>query len=252
MAAVDLLGGSSERCLEPAAELRQLKQVHSLLQREMNRKDKALAEAAALLILQTKSVRGGRRGTHELGAARTSVASWIGDAVAGGARLGPACAVIGFSGRSLQSWRADDERLDGRGLRHEAPIHRLSDVERTELLSVANLAEFGRLPPSQIVARRADQTRYIACESTFYRVLRAEGQLAHGVPSGRHKSAANRAQNLLDASLNSEVGKTPFSVYGRNLTNVDAHQIGFTAGDIVPGQSLWSCAAPRDPRTYGY
>jgi transposase-like protein len=47
-------GGSSERRLEEAAELRQLKQAHAQLQREMNRKDKALAEAAALLILQKK------------------------------------------------------------------------------------------------------------------------------------------------------------------------------------------------------
>ncbi len=47
-------GGSSERRLEAAMELRQLKQAHAQLQREMNRKDKALAEAAALLILQKK------------------------------------------------------------------------------------------------------------------------------------------------------------------------------------------------------
>jgi len=62
----------------------------------------------------------------------------------------------------------------------------------------------------------------------------------------------NGAQHLLDASIKYDVGKTTFSVYGRNLTNVDAYQIGFTAGGVVPGQSLWSYAAPRDPRTYGF
>ncbi len=110
---------------------------------------------------------------------RTSVASWIGDAVAAGARLGPACAVIGFSRRTLQRWGVDDEGLDGRSFRHEAPLHKLSDLERAELLSVANSAEFGHLPPSQIVPRLADQDRYIASEYTFYRVLRAANQLAH-------------------------------------------------------------------------
>jgi hypothetical protein len=35
------------------------------------------------------------------------------------------------------------------------------------------------LPPSQIVPRLADQGRYLASESTVYRVPRAEGQLAH-------------------------------------------------------------------------
>jgi putative transposase len=47
------------------------------------------------------------------------------------------------------------------------------------LLAVANSAEFGHLLPSQIVPRLADQQRYIASESTFYRVLRAENQLTH-------------------------------------------------------------------------
>ena len=51
--------------------------------------------------------------------------------------------------------------------------------ERVTLLAVANSAEFGHLPPSQIVPRLADQNRYIGSESTLYRVLRDEGQLTH-------------------------------------------------------------------------
>ena len=47
-------GGSSESRREEAAELRELKQAHARLQREVNRKDRALAEAAALLVLQKK------------------------------------------------------------------------------------------------------------------------------------------------------------------------------------------------------
>jgi putative transposase len=47
------------------------------------------------------------------------------------------------------------------------------------VLAVANSPEFGHLPPGQIVPRLADQGRYLASESTFYRVLRAENQLAH-------------------------------------------------------------------------
>jgi putative transposase len=37
----------------------------------------------------------------------------------------------------------------------------------------------GQLPPSQIVPRLADQGRYLASESTFYQVLKAEGQAMH-------------------------------------------------------------------------
>ena len=44
---------------------------------------------------------------------------------------------------------------------------------------VANSAEFGHLPPSQIVPRLADQQRYVASESTIYRILREANQLVH-------------------------------------------------------------------------
>jgi len=110
---------------------------------------------------------------------RASVADLVGAAVTDGARLASACAVIGFSARTFQRWSMDEEGVDGRSLRHEAPVHKLSSAERAELLTIANSAEFGHLPPSQIVPRLADQDRYIASESTFYRVLRAAGQLAH-------------------------------------------------------------------------
>jgi hypothetical protein len=46
------LGTGSRR--ENAQEVRDLKQANVQLQRELNRKEKALAEAAALLVLQKK------------------------------------------------------------------------------------------------------------------------------------------------------------------------------------------------------
>jgi len=52
-------------------------------------------------------------------------------------------------------------------------------IERAEVLAIANSDEFGHLPPSQIVPRLADQGRYLASESTFYRILREENQLSH-------------------------------------------------------------------------
>jgi transposase InsO family protein len=111
---------------------------------------------------------------------RRRVAGLIAEAVLGGARLAPACALLGLSERTLQRWqRQADDRPDARTLRHEAPRHKLSVQERATLLAVANSPEFGHLPPSQIVPRLADQRRYLASESTFYRVLRDANQLAH-------------------------------------------------------------------------
>lgn len=111
---------------------------------------------------------------------RASITGLVAEAVWGGARLARACALLGFSARTLQRWQlAAEDHPDARTLRHEAPAHKLSALERAMLLAVANSAEFGHLPPSQIVPRLADQQRYIASESSFYRVLRAHNQLAH-------------------------------------------------------------------------
>ena len=56
----------------------------------------------------------------------------------------------------------------------------------------------------------------------------------------------NDDQNLIDASVNYSYDAFTFSVYGRNLTDED----GYTHGYDVAG--LWSYAATRPPRTYGF
>src|SRR6195952_2708234 len=111
---------------------------------------------------------------------RNTMIGWIGEATLAGARQAPACKVLGLSARTVQRWQSGESvAVDGRTSRQYEPLHKLSADERAELLAVANSAEFGHLPPSQIVPRLADQQRYIASESTFYRVLKAEKQLAH-------------------------------------------------------------------------
>ena len=60
-----------------------------------------------------------------------------------------------------------------------SPPNKLSDAERAQALQVLNSEPFKDLPPSQIVPRLADQGRYVASESTLYRLLRQAGQLTH-------------------------------------------------------------------------
>jgi transposase InsO family protein len=111
---------------------------------------------------------------------RNTLMGWVDEATLAGARQASACEVVGLSSRTMQRWQnGEPDAVDGRSLRSDEPAHKLSADERAQLLAVANSAEFGHLPPSQIVPRLADQQRYIASESTFYRVLRAENQLAH-------------------------------------------------------------------------
>ena len=59
------------------------------------------------------------------------------------------------------------------------PANKLSASERAAVLEACNSEEFASLPPSQIVPKLADQGRYLASESSFYRILRADGQQQH-------------------------------------------------------------------------
>lgn len=98
------------------------------------------------------------------------------EAVAGGARLGKACEVVGLPARTLQRWahKPVDER---RGPRR-SPANKLSQRERNRVVEVATSVEFRDLSPKQIVPLLADRGTYVASESTFYRVLHDE-QLQH-------------------------------------------------------------------------
>ena len=60
-----------------------------------------------------------------------------------------------------------------------SPANKLSEVERSMILTIANNQKYQNLPPCKIVPMLADEGRYVASESTFYRVLRDENQLAH-------------------------------------------------------------------------
>ena len=59
------------------------------------------------------------------------------------------------------------------------PSHALSPEEEEEVLAITREPEFADLPPSQIVPALADRGRYIASESTFYRILRKHRQQQH-------------------------------------------------------------------------
>jgi len=107
----------------------------------------------------------------------------IDEAIEAGARLKRACEVFGLSARSVQRWReqpgGEDRRLGPR----TDPPNKLSQAERQEVLSTSNSSEYRELSPKQIVPSLADQGIYLASESTFYRILREEGQMVHREPS---------------------------------------------------------------------
>ena len=110
---------------------------------------------------------------------RQHIAALIDEATAFGASLAAACAVLDLSPRTLQRWRdpsgeiCEDRRPDAM---RPTPRNKLSEAERDEIIATCNALEFASLPPSQIVPRLADQGKYIASESSMYRVLKERGQ----------------------------------------------------------------------------
>jgi len=100
----------------------------------------------------------------------------IDEAVVAGARRPKACDVLGITYRTLRRWRGAPCLTDGRKGAHRECPHALSQEEKQTIVDVCNQPEYQSLPPSQIVPRLADEGRYIASESSFYRVLKEHDQ----------------------------------------------------------------------------
>jgi len=128
------------------------------------------------------------------------VIAWIEEACAAGARRHQACEVLGLTLRGVQRWQEDGEtKEDGRkaAAQQRTPANALTPAEREQVLAVVNRPPFADLSPKQIVPRLADQGEYLASESSLYRILRAEQQLAH---RGKAKPAAHRRPEPLVAT----------------------------------------------------
>jgi putative transposase len=122
---------------------------------------------------------------------RQRAVALIDEAVSQGARKQAACRELGVDIRTHQRWHCQGRlRSDARQeVVRAAPANKLSAQERAEVLKVANEPHFADLPPTQIVPRLADEGRYVASESSFYRILREHKQLAH---RGRARAAVYR------------------------------------------------------------
>ena len=100
-----------------------------------------------------------------------------------GARLWRACQVVGLSRRTVQRWRSQKVCRDRRKGPKTKPKNALSEPERTRILKKVNTPELRGLTPHQIVPRLADRGVYLASESTIYRLLHEQKQVAHREPS---------------------------------------------------------------------
>lgn len=109
---------------------------------------------------------------------------WLLDeAMGSGARQATACHTLGLDRRTVQRWKKEGGSQDKREGSRRVPKNKLSGRERKLVLDVANQPAYRDCSPKQIVPRLADGGKYIASESTFYRVLREAQQLTHREPS---------------------------------------------------------------------
>jgi transposase InsO family protein len=116
---------------------------------------------------------------------RQEAVALINEAVGTGARKRVACREIGITLRTLERWVAEGEvKADARPAAvRPVPANKLTAPERAQVLEIVNEPRFASLPPTQIVPILSDEGRYIASESTVYRILREEDQLHHRGPA---------------------------------------------------------------------
>lgn len=96
-----------------------------------------------------------------------------------GAGRAASCQILELSLRTLERWEKTPDTADQRSGPKTAPAHSLTQEEKKMIIEVSNEVAYRDLSPWQIVAKLADSGRYLASESSFYRVLKQEGLLAH-------------------------------------------------------------------------
>lgn len=114
---------------------------------------------------------------------RTETLRLFDEAVAGGARRARAAAVLGLSVRTIERWEKEPAAEDRRAGPLTPPANSFTPAERQRVLDVVNTKEHRDLSPKQIVPKLADEGVFVGSESTLYRILRDEGQMAHRAKS---------------------------------------------------------------------
>ncbi len=101
----------------------------------------------------------------------------ISEAAMEGCRVKVACNDLGIDFKTYCRWK--ENTLDRRSGPTSAPANKLSADVKSEIVLIANSAEFKDDSPWIIVAKLADKKTYIASESSFYKVLKEKNLLNH-------------------------------------------------------------------------
>ncbi len=130
---------------------------------------------------------GNQRGRRVDIAAKEEAIELIQEASSLDCRIKVACSDIGIDLKTFYRWQ--DNPLDNRKGPLTEPKNKLSKDEKDEIVRTASLKRFIDLSPWEIVPRLADEGKYLASESSFYKILNERKLLAH---RGRSKAACKK------------------------------------------------------------
>lgn len=99
------------------------------------------------------------------------------EAVAQGARKSKICELMGVPMRTVLRW--EDSTFDKRKVRLFCPINKLTPEERQSVVDICCEKRFVDKTPKEIVPILAQEGKYVASDTTFYRILREEKMLNH-------------------------------------------------------------------------
>ena len=137
--------------------------------------------------------------------------SAIAEAQGDGARLAQACRVVGLSMRTIERWRNEPERGDGRRGPHHRPHNALSPAEEAQVVSVLTSSRYAGLSPKQLVPQLADEGLYLASESTIFAYSDDMGCGRRSVPRVEHMSPEHARFTERLARTRSGAGTSPCS-----------------------------------------
>lgn len=138
----------------------------------------------------------------------------INEARASGARLKPSCKILNISDRTYQRWTKEGNVIsDQRPLvKRPTPKNKISPEEHNDIIKIVNSPEYADLVPSQIVPKLANEGKYIASESTMYRVLKEEKMNTHRA----------RSKPSIKREAPTHVATTPNEVWTWDITWLNA------------------------------
>lgn len=136
------------------------------------------------------------------------------NAIKDGCRHAIACLDLEIDVKTYKRWKIDTE--DKRRGPATTPANKLHPEEVEAIVQVCTSKEYVDLPPSQIVPLLADKGTYLACESTFYKILRERKLLEHRGKSKR--ASASRPAPLM--------AMAPNQIYSWDITYLKSGVVG--------------------------